>query len=95
MSAKKDSKPTFEQSLRRLEQIVAELEQGSVPLDDALKIYEEGLELSKACVAKLTQAELRLKKLSKDMEGNFHLVDDDSSLDDEKEMDSRKDEFLR
>ena len=95
MSAKKDSKPTFEQSLRRLEQIVGELEQGSVPLDEALKIYEEGLELSKACIAKLTQAELRLKKLSKDMEGNFRLFDDDSSFDDEKEMDSRKDEFLR
>ncbi len=73
----KDSKHTFEQSLKRLEQIVEELEQGEVPLDDALKMYEEGIELSKACVEKLTQAELRLKKLSKDMEGSFHLIEED------------------
>ncbi|MEK7249222.1 MAG: exodeoxyribonuclease VII small subunit [Bacteroidota bacterium] len=73
----KDSKHTFEQSLKRLEQIVEELEQGEVPLDDALKMYEEGIELSKACVEKLTQAELRLKKLSKDMEGSFHLIEEE------------------
>lgn len=73
----KEQKHTFEQSLKRLEQIVEELEQGDVPLDDALQMYEEGIELSKACVEKLTQAELRLKKLSKDMEGSFHLVEED------------------
>lgn len=73
----KETKRTFEQSLKRLEQIVEELEQSEVPLDDALNMYEEGIELSKACVAKLTQAELRLKKLSKDMEGNFHLIEGD------------------
>jgi exodeoxyribonuclease VII small subunit len=78
-SAKKESKQSFEHSLKRLEQIVEELEQGDVPLDDALKMYEEGIDLSKACIDKLTQAELRLKKLSKDMEGNFHLASDDEA----------------
>ncbi len=77
MSSKKENKQTFEQSLKRLEDIVEQLEQGDVPLDDALKMYEEGIELSKACVEKLTQAELRLKKLSKDMQGNFRLIEDD------------------
>jgi len=67
----------FEENLRRLENIVDELEQGDVPLDDALKMFEEGIALSKACTEKLTQAELRLKKLSKDMEGAFHLTDVD------------------
>lgn len=75
----KESKQSFEQSLRRLEQIVEELEQGAVPLDDALKMYEEGIELSKSCVEKLTHAELRLKKLSKDMDGSFHLIEDEKS----------------
>ena len=73
----KESKQTFEQSLRRLQEIVEELEQGEVPLDDALKMYEEGIALSKSCVDKLTHAELRLKKLSKDMEGSFQLVEED------------------
>ncbi|MDL1894056.1 exodeoxyribonuclease VII small subunit [Sphingobacteriales bacterium CHB3] len=75
--SKAESKQTFEQSVIRLERIVGELERGDVPLDDALKLYEEGIQLSKACIEKLTRAELRLKKLSKDIEGNFHLVDED------------------
>lgn len=76
-SSKKENKQTFEQSLKRLEEIVEQLEQGDVPLDDALKMYEEGIELSKACVEKLTHAELHLKKLAKDMQGNFRLIEDD------------------
>jgi exodeoxyribonuclease VII small subunit len=76
-SSKKENKQTFEQSLKRLEEIVEQLEQGDVPLDDALKMYEEGIELSKACVEKLTQAELHLKKLAKDMQGNFQLMEDE------------------
>ena len=75
---KEKNKNSFEHSLRRLEKIVEELEQGDVPLDDALKMYEEGITLSKTCVAKLTQSEMHLKKLSKDMEGSFHLIDEDS-----------------
>lgn len=82
-SSKKESKRTFEQSIRRLEQIVEDLEQGDVPLDDALKMYEEGIVLSKACVEKLTQSEFRLKKLSKDIEGSFHLIEDDASAEPE------------
>lgn len=76
-SRKKEQKQTFEDSLKRLEEIVEQLEQGDVPLDDALRMYEEGIALSKACVEKLTQAELRLKKLAKDVEGNFRLIDAD------------------
>lgn len=75
--SKKENTQTFEQSLRRLEEIVELLEQGDVPLDDALKMYEEGIALSKACVEKLTQAELRLKKLAKDMQGNFRLIEEE------------------
>jgi exodeoxyribonuclease VII small subunit len=79
MSAKKETKQTFEHAMKRLEEIVEELEQGSVPLDDALKMYEEGIELSKSCIEKLKDAEVRLQKLSKDMEGSFRLVHDDES----------------
>jgi exodeoxyribonuclease VII small subunit len=79
MSTTKKSAPkhTFENSLRRLEEIVEKLEQGDVPLEDSIKMYEEGLALSKECVEKLTQAELKLKRLSKDMDGNFRLIDEE------------------
>lgn len=80
MSAKSKDSPkerTFEENLRRLEKIVDELEQGDVPLDDALKMYEEGIALSNACTEKLKQAELRVKKLSKDMDGAFQLVEEE------------------
>ncbi|MBI3192957.1 MAG: exodeoxyribonuclease VII small subunit [Ignavibacteriae bacterium] len=69
----KEKKDTFEYSLRRLEEIVESLEEGSVPLDDALKLYEEGISISKQCIEKLNSAELKLKRLSKDAKGNFEL----------------------
>jgi exodeoxyribonuclease VII small subunit len=72
-----EKEQTFEESLRRLETIVHQLEQGDVPLDDALNMYEEGIALSKACTEKLTQAELRIKTLSKAMDGAFHLVEEE------------------
>jgi exodeoxyribonuclease VII small subunit len=77
MSVKKEK--SFEESLRRLEHIVEALDSGDVALDDAIKMYEEGIALSKACSEKLTSAELKLKKLSKDMQGAFHLVDEEET----------------
>lgn len=74
---KEGNKPSFEQSLRRLEEIVRQLEQGDVPLEESLKMYEEGIALSKACVEKLTQAELKVKKLGKDMEGNLRVFEEE------------------
>ena len=74
---KDPARQTFEQSLRRLEEIVEHLEQGDVSLDESIKMYEEGIALSKTCMEKLTQAEVKLKKLGKDMEGTFQLVDDE------------------
>ena len=76
MASKNSQKQSFEESLRRLEEIVSQLEQGEIPLEDSMKIYEEGLALSKACIEKLTQAELKLKKLSKDIDGNFQFLEE-------------------
>ncbi len=75
MSAKKSSKQTFEDAIKRLEQIVAALEQGDVPLDEALNLYEEGVQLSRSCGERLKEAELRIKKLNKDIKGQFELTD--------------------
>ena len=71
---KKES--NFEQSLNRLEAIVEALEQGGGTLDEIMKMYEEGIILSKRCMDHLSQAELKLKRLSKDIEGNFELFDE-------------------
>jgi exodeoxyribonuclease VII small subunit len=78
MATKNHPKQTFEDSLRRLEEIVNKLEQGEVPIEDSIKMYEEGLALSKMCIEKLTQAELRLKKLSKDIDGNFQFLEEET-----------------
>lgn len=61
--------------MKRLEEIVEKLESGSVPLDNAMELYEEGVNISKQCLEKLSQAELKLKKLSKDVNGNFELFE--------------------
>jgi exodeoxyribonuclease VII small subunit len=73
---KETEKPsTFEEAVHRLEEIVDQLESGDVALDRAMTLYEEGVELSKFCTAKLAQAERVLKKLTKDADGKFSLED--------------------
>lgn len=75
MTQKKGNKQSFEDAMKRLEQIVDALEEGDTPLDKAMSLYEEGLELSRFCNEKLRATELRLKKLSKTVDGQFELTD--------------------
>ena len=72
---KEAAKRTFEQSLARLEKIVDSLEQGETPLESAIELYEEGIALSRECMETLSKAELRVKKLSKDMNSKIELMD--------------------
>ena len=60
------AKPTFEEQLAQLQQIVNHLEQGNVPLEEALQQFQEGIKLSKELQTKLTNAEKTLG----------HLIDD-------------------
>ncbi len=66
----------FEASIKRLEQIVETLEQGTVTLDQVMALYEEGVTISKRCLERLQQAEIRLKRLSKSADGSFDLADE-------------------
>jgi exodeoxyribonuclease VII small subunit len=75
MTAKKSTKQTFEEAVKRLEEIVETLERGDVPLEKALDLYEEGIRLSRTCGESLKAADLRIKKLSKDIKGQFELSD--------------------
>lgn len=60
----------FEKALERLEKIVEELEAGEIPLEDALKKYEEGVKLSRALSEKLGQAEKKIQILTQSLEGS-------------------------
>ncbi len=72
MPAKRSTKTrSFEEALQRLEAIVDALEEGTVPLDKALELYQEGATLSKECAARLKAAEQRIMKLSKNADGTF------------------------
>lgn len=53
----------FEKKLKRLEEIVDKMEEGEISLDDSLKLFEEGVKLSRECSKELTQAEQKVKIL--------------------------------
>jgi len=65
------SKQTFEKAMKKLEQIVLELESGDLPLEKAIKKFEEGVKLSKFCSAKLDETEKRVTILMQDSEGSL------------------------
>jgi exodeoxyribonuclease VII small subunit len=54
---------TFEQAMESLESIVAKLENGDVPLETAIELFQEGMSLSKLCGQKLEQVERRIEML--------------------------------
>lgn len=64
-----DKKLTFEQSMQRLNEIVAALEKGDAPLAESLKLFEEGSRLISACQKQLDEAEQRVVKLRKGPDG--------------------------
>ncbi len=63
----------FEEALKKLEKIVEDLEKGELSLDDALKKYQEGLELSRACAQRLDSAKKKIDILVKNKKGEFEL----------------------
>jgi exodeoxyribonuclease VII small subunit len=63
----------FEDALARLETIVAELEKGDLPLDDSLKIFEEGIKLSKNCLKMLDDAEKKIEIMVQEKDGKKRL----------------------
>lgn len=66
---------TFESSLAELEKIVEQLENGDIPLEESLKLFESGVKLSRECRERLTEAERRIEVLMKDGSGNLNLTE--------------------
>jgi len=62
-------KVSFEEAIGRLEEIVRQLEKGDVPLEDSIRLYEEGMKLGKMCRKILDEADLRVRQLSTEIEG--------------------------
>lgn len=62
--ARKRATPNFERALEELERLVARLEEGSLSLEESVKTYERGVELTRICQAALDQAEKRIEMLT-------------------------------
>jgi exodeoxyribonuclease VII small subunit len=62
---------TFEQSLEELESIVTKLEQGDLPLEESLTLFENGIKLSRECRQRLNAAERQIQVLIKDADGEL------------------------
>ncbi len=60
---------TFEENMQRLEQIVRAMERGDVALEESLKLFQEGTELIRSCSKLLDDAELQVKKIITDANG--------------------------
>ena len=63
----------FEDSLRKLETIVTQLEDGDIPLEQSLKLFEEGVGLSAICKKQLDEAEGKVEMLIKQRDGSTKL----------------------
>ena len=61
----------FEESLRKLETIVGQLEQGYLALEESLKLFEQGVTLSSACKQELDAAEGKVQMLVKQRDGSM------------------------
>lgn len=64
------AKQTFESAMKQLERIVRELEDGDLPLEKAMKKFEQGIKLSGFCSDKLDETEKKITLLLKDPNGN-------------------------
>lgn len=66
------TKERYEDALAKLEEIVARMSQGDLPLEEMLKSFEEGIRLTRICAKKLDEAERRVQILLEE-EGTIHL----------------------
>ena len=82
----------FEEALKKLEKIVDDLEAGSIPLEESLEKYEEGIRLSRLCSKKLEAAKKKVEILLKSEDGGVELKPFDEKMagEEEKTQDSKR-----
>ncbi len=71
MAEEKQKKLSFEAALKRLEDVLDSLEHGDLPLEEAMRAFEEGVKLVRVCHQKLDEVEKRVELLLKDDTGRF------------------------
>lgn len=79
---KKQSEQSFEKMFSELEAVVEKLEAGDLTLDESLALFQRGMELAKQCGVMLDTAELRVKELVPNAEGNLVAVEYDEDDED-------------
>jgi len=85
----KSKLPDFEQSLTELEALVAKLEQGDVPLEEALKTFERGVALTRQCQTALRTAQQKVEVLlARNGEETIEPLVDEDEADDEDDDDA-------
>jgi len=77
MAPRKTKTPTFEEGLERLEAIVDQMERGDMPLDEMMKLYEEGVKLSGELNQKLEAADSRMLEVRLGRDGEPKVTDSD------------------
>ncbi len=75
--APKKKTSTFEEGLERLETIASQMERGELPLDELLKLYEEGMKLSKELSQKLDAANSRMMEVRIERTGEVTIQESD------------------
>ncbi|QDX93559.1 exodeoxyribonuclease VII small subunit [Brevibacillus laterosporus] len=78
--AEQETELLFEEAMQRLEEVVRQLEEGDVPLEKAIDLYQEGIQLSRQCATKLDVIEAKVIQLL-DQDGSiserpFHVEED-------------------
>ena len=71
--SKHENNKDFETSLKKLEKIVSDLENGDLPLEESIKTFEEGVKLTKHCQNLLSKAEIKIQKLVESKDGSIDL----------------------
>lgn len=64
----------FEDALKKLEGIIEKMEKGDIPLNESLKLFEEGVKLTRFCSQELQKAEKKVELLTRDAEGKLIAV---------------------
>lgn len=67
-------KISFEEALSQLESVVNKLETGDLPLEEALEVFNQGVELSKVCVNKLDTAKQKIEKVLESEDGESYTL---------------------
>ncbi len=76
----KDKELTFEESLKQLESVVTKLESGEAPLDETIRLFEEGMRLSAICQRRLDEADRKIELLLRKPDGVVRETEDEGDI---------------